>query len=68
VALTASSGYLFGAFPGALLVLFSATIAASISFAIGRTLLRGWAEKIIAGTVHACFLLAHAYKSSSNIR
>jgi uncharacterized membrane protein YdjX (TVP38/TMEM64 family) len=55
VALTASSGYLFGTFPGAMLVLVSATIAASISFVIGRTLLRGWAEKIIAGTARAFF-------------
>jgi uncharacterized membrane protein YdjX (TVP38/TMEM64 family) len=65
VALTASSGYLFGAFPGALLVLVSATIAASISFAIGRTLLRAWAEKIIAGTFHRLYAQAHTITITS---
>ena len=44
--LTASSGYLFGLVPGTLTVLISATIAACISFTIGRTVLRGWASKI----------------------
>ena len=44
--LTASSGYLFGLIPGFLTVLVSATIAASVSFLIGRTLLRDWAQKI----------------------
>jgi uncharacterized membrane protein YdjX (TVP38/TMEM64 family) len=47
--LTASSGYLFGLIPGFLTVLVSATIAASISFLIGRTLLRDWAQKIASG-------------------
>lgn len=47
--LTASSGYLFGLVPGFLTVLVSATIAASISFLIGRTLLRDWAQKIASG-------------------
>mmetsp|Transcript_34662 Transcript_34662/g.35352 ORF Transcript_34662/g.35352 Transcript_34662/m.35352 type:complete len:330 (+) Transcript_34662:105-1094(+) len=47
--LTASSGYLFGLVPGVITVLISATIAASISFFIGRTLLRGWAKKIADG-------------------
>lgn len=49
--LTASSGYLFGLIPGFLTVLVSATIAASISFLIGRTLLRDWAQKIASGIV-----------------
>jgi uncharacterized membrane protein YdjX (TVP38/TMEM64 family) len=48
--LTASSGYLFGVVPGFLVVLASATIAAGISFLIGRTFLRevaqGWAMKL----------------------
>ena len=44
--LTASSGYLFGLIPGFITVLVSATIAASVSFLIGRTLLRDWAQKI----------------------
>lgn len=47
--LAASSGYLFGLLPGTLIVLFSATLAASISFYIGRTFLRGWAQNYIAG-------------------
>ena len=48
--LTASSGYLFGLVPGALVVLASATIAACISFFIGRTFLRDWAMKIASGS------------------
>lgn len=47
--LTASSGYLFGVIPGTLIVLFSAITAASISFIIGRTLLRNWAKKMADG-------------------
>ena len=42
--LTASSGYLFGLIPGTLTVLVSATIAATISFYLGRTFLKGWAQ------------------------
>lgn len=45
--LTASSGYLFGLVPGTLIVLSSATIAAAISFYIGRTYLRTWAQNFI---------------------
>jgi uncharacterized membrane protein YdjX (TVP38/TMEM64 family) len=47
--LTAASGYLFGLFPGTAVVLASATIAAFISFLIGRTYLRTWAQGFIAG-------------------
>mmetsp|Transcript_24742 Transcript_24742/g.52483 ORF Transcript_24742/g.52483 Transcript_24742/m.52483 type:complete len:378 (+) Transcript_24742:246-1379(+) len=46
--LTASSGYLFGTLPGTATCLFSAAIAASISFVIGRTLLRGYVENVLA--------------------
>lgn len=45
--LTASSGYLFGLFPGTAVCLLSASIAASVSFAIGRTVLRGYVEGIL---------------------
>ncbi|KAL7503145.1 hypothetical protein ACHAWX_000565 [Stephanocyclus meneghinianus] len=45
--LTASSGYLFGLFPGTAVCLLSAAIAASVSFAIGRTVLRGYVERIL---------------------
>lgn len=48
VALTASSGYLFGLVNGTVMVLTCATIAATVSFFIGRTFLRGWASKIIS--------------------
>ncbi|GMI44803.1 hypothetical protein TrCOL_g8936 [Triparma columacea] len=40
IPLTASAGYLFGTFPGTLVVLLSASVAASISFYLGRTYLR----------------------------
>lgn len=40
--LTASSGFLFGLVPGTLICLLCASIAASISFIIGRTLLRDY--------------------------
>lgn len=45
VPLTASAGYLFGVSEGTLVVLVSASIAASISFFIGRTLLRTTVEQ-----------------------
>ena len=45
VPLTASAGYLFGVTEGTLVVLVSASIAASISFFIGRTLLRTTVEQ-----------------------
>jgi uncharacterized membrane protein YdjX (TVP38/TMEM64 family) len=49
--LTASSGYLFGLIPGFLVVLASATIAAGVSFLIGRTFLREtvqeWAKNLL---------------------
>ena len=45
VPLTASAGYLFGVGTGTLVVLVSASIAASISFVIGRTLLRTTVEQ-----------------------
>ena len=47
--LTASSGFLFGLVPGFITVLVSATIAASISFFIGRTFLYEWAQKLSSG-------------------
>jgi uncharacterized membrane protein YdjX (TVP38/TMEM64 family) len=46
--LTASSGALFGILPGTILCLLCASIAASISFIIGRTLLRDYVETIIS--------------------
>lgn len=48
VPLTASAGYLFGALPGTCTVLVSATIAAGVSFLIGRNLLRGYIEEMAA--------------------
>ena len=47
VPLTASAGYLFGPVQGTSIVLFSASIAAAISFAIGRTLLRDYVEGVL---------------------
>lgn len=47
VPLTASAGYLFGAIPGTATVLTSATIAAAISFLLGRTFLRSWVVGIV---------------------
>ncbi|KAL3785334.1 hypothetical protein ACHAW5_006893 [Stephanodiscus triporus] len=46
--LTASSGYLFGTLPGTAVCLLSAATAATISFVIGRTLLRGYVERVLA--------------------
>ena len=37
---------LFGAVEGTAIVLFSATIAAGVSFLIGRSLLRSWVERV----------------------
>jgi uncharacterized membrane protein YdjX (TVP38/TMEM64 family) len=48
VALTASSGYVFGLLNGTLMVISCATIAASVSFFIGRVFLRDWAQKYIS--------------------
>lgn len=47
IPLTASAGYLFGVRDGTLIVLLSASIAASASFFIGKTLLRSYVEGII---------------------
>jgi len=46
--LTASSGYLFGTLPGTVTCLLSAAVAASLSFVVGRTLLRGYVETVLA--------------------
>lgn len=47
IPLTASAGYIFGPLEGTAVVLLSASIAASISFVIGRTLLRDYVEKVL---------------------
>ena len=47
--LTASAGYLFGLPQGTAVVLVSASIAAAISFVIGRTLLRSYVENLLDG-------------------
>lgn len=47
IPLTASAGYLFGPVKGTVVVLFSASIAAAVSFQIGRTLLRDYVENIL---------------------
>lgn len=62
--LAASSGYLFGLIPGFLTVLVSATLAACVSFVIGRTLLRGWAQKIANGINYALRFLFSRIVSS----
>lgn len=48
IPLTASAGYLFGISQGTLVVLLSASVAATISFTIGRTLLRETVENAMA--------------------
>mmetsp|Transcript_16514 Transcript_16514/g.24716 ORF Transcript_16514/g.24716 Transcript_16514/m.24716 type:complete len:282 (+) Transcript_16514:524-1369(+) len=47
IPLTASAGYLFGVRDGTIVVLFSASIAAAVSFLIGRTFLRDYVEEAI---------------------
>jgi uncharacterized membrane protein YdjX (TVP38/TMEM64 family) len=47
IPLTASAGYLFGPLEGTLVVLLSASIAAAVSFVIGRTLLRDYVESVL---------------------
>lgn len=46
--MTASSGYLFGTLQGTGICLVSASIAASVSFVIGRTFLRSYVERALA--------------------
>ena len=45
--LTASAGYLFGVTKGTTVVLASASVAAAVSFVIGRTLLRSYVENLL---------------------
>lgn len=45
IPLTASAGYLFGPLKGTAVVLLSASVAAGVSFQIGRTLLRDFVEE-----------------------
>lgn len=47
IPLTASAGYLFGTVQGTSIVLVSASIAAAVSFIIGRTLLRSYVEEVL---------------------
>ena len=47
IPLTASAGYLFGVRDGTAVVLVSASIAAAVSFVIGRTFLRSYVEKAL---------------------
>jgi uncharacterized membrane protein YdjX (TVP38/TMEM64 family) len=47
IPLTASAGYLFGPLKGTAIVLLSASIAAGVSFQIGRTLLRDYVENLL---------------------
>ena len=45
--LTLSAGYLFGLAQGTAVVLLAATIAATVSFFIGKTFLRSWVESVL---------------------
>lgn len=47
IPLTASAGYLFGVTEGTAIVLLSASIAAAVSFVIGRTFLRSYVEGVL---------------------
>jgi len=47
IPLTASAGYLFGVKAGTLVVLLSASVAAAISFLLGRTFFRAPIEKLL---------------------
>lgn len=47
IPLTASAGYLFGPVEGTSVVLLSASVAAAVSFVIGRTLLRDYVESAL---------------------
>jgi len=47
IPLTTSAGYLFGTAQGTAVVLLSASVAAAISFVIGRTLLRSKVEEML---------------------
>lgn len=47
--LTVSAGYLFGLTNGVAIVLTAATIAASVAFVVGKTVLRCWVEDILEG-------------------
>lgn len=48
IPLTTSAGYLFGVSTGTLVVLLSASVAATVSFTLGRTFLRETVEKFIS--------------------
>jgi uncharacterized membrane protein YdjX (TVP38/TMEM64 family) len=45
--LTLSAGYLFGLTQGVAVVLIAATVAASVAFVVGKTVLRSWVEGIL---------------------
>mmetsp|Transcript_28735 Transcript_28735/g.78927 ORF Transcript_28735/g.78927 Transcript_28735/m.78927 type:complete len:456 (+) Transcript_28735:243-1610(+) len=53
VPLTMSAGFLFGVTQGTITVLLAATVAASVSFAIGKTILRGFVEDYLADPENA---------------
>jgi len=48
--LVTSSGYLFNLIPGVLICLSSSTIAAGISFLLGKNILKKWMQKLIEGS------------------